>query len=47
MCLRYLIETNWQGTLSAAERAKLDETSAMNHFVTLLEAKAHKVLQCQ
>jgi hypothetical protein len=42
-----LIDANRQGTLSAAERAELDEASAMNHFVTLLKAKAHKVLQRQ
>jgi hypothetical protein len=47
MRLRYLIDANRQGTLSAAERAELDEASAMNHFVTLLKAKAHKVLQRQ
>jgi hypothetical protein len=47
MRLHYLIDANRQGTLSAAERAELDEASAMNHFVTLLKAKAHKVLQRQ
>jgi hypothetical protein len=43
--LRYLIDTNRQGTLSASERTELDEASAMNRFITLLKAKAHKVLQ--
>ena len=45
MRLRYLIDANRQGTLSAAERAELDEASAMNRFVTLLKAKAPKILQ--
>jgi hypothetical protein len=45
MRLRYLIDTNRQGTLSAKERAELEEASGMNHFVTLLKAKALEVLQ--
>ena len=45
MRLRYLIDANRQGTLSAAERAELDEASAMNRFVTLLKAKAPKILK--
>jgi hypothetical protein len=40
--LRYLLEANRQGTLSSEERAELDEASQMNHFVTLLKAKAHQ-----
>ena len=42
--LRYLIDTNRQGTRSTSERAELDEASAMNRFVTLLKAKAHKMM---
>ena len=45
--LRCLIDASRQGTLSAAERAELEEASAMNHFATLLKAKARKVLQRQ
>ena len=43
--LRYLLEANYQGTLSDEERAELDEASQMNHFIMLLKAKAHKALQ--
>ena len=43
--LRYLLETNRQGTLSTKERAELDEASQMNHFIMLLKARAHKMLQ--
>jgi hypothetical protein len=43
--LRYLLDTNREGTLSSEERAELDEASQMNHFVMLLKAKAHKTLQ--
>ncbi|MBZ0307764.1 MAG: hypothetical protein K8I82_16975 [Anaerolineae bacterium] len=43
--LRYLLEANRQGTLSAEERAELDEASQMNHFIMLLKAKAHKAVQ--
>ena len=43
--LRYLLEANRQGTLSAEERAELDEASQINHFIMLLKTKAHKTLQ--
>jgi hypothetical protein len=44
--LRYLLDTNREGTLTDAERAELEEASQMNHFVLLLKAKARKkVLQ--
>ena len=39
--LRYLLDANRNGTLSAEERAELDEASHMNHFVMRLKAKAH------
>jgi hypothetical protein len=43
--LRYLLETNRQGTLSNEERAELDEASQLNHFVMLLKARAHQTLK--
>ena len=43
--LRYLLETNRQGTLNDEERAELDEVSQMNHFIMLLKAKAHQEAQ--
>ena len=43
--LRYLLDANSNGTLSAEERAELDEASHMNHFVMLLKAKAQKALR--
>lgn len=43
--LRYLLSANRDGTLSAEERAELDEASQMNHFVMLLKTKAHQVIQ--
>ena len=42
--LRYLLEANRNGTLTEAEAAELDEASQMNHFVTMLKAKAHQKL---
>jgi hypothetical protein len=39
--LRYLLAGNRDGTLSPQERGELDEASQINHFVTLLKAKAH------
>lgn len=43
--LRYLLEANRQGILSPEERAELEEASQLNHFIMLLKAKAHKILQ--
>jgi hypothetical protein len=43
--LRYLLDANRAETLSAEERAELDEASQMNHLVMLLKAKAHKAIQ--
>lgn len=43
--LRYLLDANRSGTLTPAERAELEEASQLNHFITLLKAKAHKALK--
>ncbi len=43
--VRYLLDANRQGTLSAEERAELDEAIQINHFIMLLKAKAHETLQ--
>jgi hypothetical protein len=43
--LRDLLDANRSGMLSSAERAELDEASQINHFVTLLKAKAHRIIQ--
>ena len=43
--LRYLLEANREGILTNEERAELDEASQINHFVMLLKAKAHQVIQ--
>jgi hypothetical protein len=40
--LEYLLDGNREGTLSAEERAELDEASQINHFVIRLKAKAHQ-----
>lgn len=42
--LRALLNANRNGTLTDDERAELEEASQINHFVTLLKAKAHQVL---
>lgn len=42
--LRYLLDANRNGTLTDDERAELEEASQINHFVTLLKAKAHQTL---
>jgi hypothetical protein len=39
------LDANRQGTLTDQERAELDEASQMNHFIILLKAKAHKMIQ--
>jgi hypothetical protein len=42
---RCLLEANRQDTLSPEEHAALEEASQMDHFITLLKAKAHQILQ--
>ena len=42
--LRALLDANRSGTLTDSERAELEEASQINHFVTLLKAKAHQTL---
>ncbi len=39
-----LLEKNRQGTLTAEENAELDEFSRMNHWMSMLKAKARKKL---
>jgi hypothetical protein len=43
--LRYLSDVNREGTITSAERAELEEASQINHFMTLLKAKAYQALQ--
>ena len=43
--LRVLLDANRVGTLSTEERGELDEASQINHFVILLKARAHTLLQ--
>jgi hypothetical protein len=40
--LRHLLDANDAGTLTAGEKAELDEASQMNHFVMLLKARARQ-----
>ena len=40
--LRYLLDTNRNGTLTDDERAELEEASQLNHLITLLKARAHQ-----
>lgn len=42
--LRDLLDANRSGSLSDEERAELDEARQLNHFVTLLKARAHQKL---
>lgn len=42
--LRYLLDANREGRLTEAEEAELDEASQLNHFITLLKAKAYEAL---
>lgn len=37
---RYLLDGNRGGTLTAAERAELDEFARINHFVSMLKIRA-------
>jgi len=43
--LRMLLDANREGTLSAEERGELEEASQINHFVILLKARAHMLLE--
>jgi len=43
--LRVLLDANRAGTLSDEERAELDEASHINHFVILLKARAHTMIE--
>lgn len=43
--LRYLLDANADGALSDSEKAELEEASQMNHFMTLLKAKAYRASQ--
>ena len=43
--LRYLLDQNRNGELSDEEKVELDEMTRLDHFVTLIKARAMKVLQ--
>jgi hypothetical protein len=43
--LRYLLDANRQGTITAEERAELEEASQINHFFMLLKARASQSLR--
>lgn len=47
MRLRYLLAANRNGTLSEREQAELDDALQMDHFITLLKARAHVKLKGQ
>ena len=42
--VRYLLEANRSGTLSADEHAELDEFSSVEHFVRMLKIRAQQKL---
>ncbi len=42
--LRSLLDANRNGTLTVDEKAELDEMSRVDHFFTLIKARAMKVL---
>lgn len=42
--ISYLLEQNRNGTLTADEKAELDEYLRIDHFVTLLKARARQKL---
>jgi hypothetical protein len=42
--IRYLLDVNRNGNLTAAERAELDELSQIEHFVRMLKIWAHRKL---
>ena len=43
--LRLLLDGNRNGTLTERERAELDEMNQIDHFFTLIKARAMKVLE--
>jgi len=43
--LRILLDANRNGTLSADEKAELDNMNRVNHFFTLIKARAMKVIK--
>ena len=43
--LRTLLDNNRNGTLTAEEKTELDEMHRINHFFTLIKARAMKVLK--
>jgi hypothetical protein len=43
--LHTLLEANRNGTLTAHEKAELDEMSRVDHFFTLIKARTMKVLK--
>ena len=43
--LRMLLERNQDGILTEPEKAELDEMSQVEHFFTLIKARAMKVLR--
>ncbi|MBC7811623.1 MAG: hypothetical protein H7175_10775 [Burkholderiales bacterium] len=42
--VRYLLDQNRNGHLTAEENAELDEISKFNHLLILLKARVHKKL---
>nr|AUN37646.1 hypothetical protein [uncultured bacterium] len=42
--VRYLLDANRNGVLSATEQAELDEFSSVEHFVRMLKIRAQKKL---
>ena len=45
--LRTLLEHNQEGVLTEPEKAELDEMSRVEHFFTLIKARAMKMLRDQ
>lgn len=43
--LRLLLDQNRNGTLTEAEKAELEEMSRVDHFFTLIKARAMKALK--
>lgn len=43
--IRYFLEQKRNSELTAEELAEMEEISQLNHFITLLKARAHKALQ--
>jgi hypothetical protein len=40
--VRYLLDANRNATLTAEERAELDEFARLNHFMSMLKARARE-----